>query len=67
MQKIKKLIGSRLFIGSLIVFLQLAVIFVAVVWFRSFFVYYSALALILGVVFTIKVINTNQNMAYKFV
>ena len=63
--KFRRLITSRLFIGSILVLFQLIIIFVAVVWFRSFFVLYSAFALVLSLCFVISVINTTQNMAYK--
>mgnify|MGYP003316051485 CR=1 FL=1 len=66
MQKLRKLVGSRIFIGSLLVLIQLVGLYVAVVWFRRFFVLYSAFSLVLGITFTIMIINTNQHMAYKF-
>lgn len=65
MRKLKKLFGSRLFIYGMLVLFQLAVIFFAVIGLRQYFVLYSFVSLLLGAFFVVKIINHDQNMAYK--
>ena len=65
LKKLKKLAFSRVFIVGLLIALQFAVILVASIQFRRFFIVYYFVSFILSLTFTLKVLNTNQNIAYK--
>ncbi|MDD6879886.1 MAG: phospholipase D-like domain-containing protein, partial [bacterium] len=65
LKKLKKLAFSRVFIVGLLILLQFAIILFAAVQFSRYFVLYSVAANILAIIFFIKIINTDQNMAFK--
>ena len=65
LKKLKKLAFSRFFLVTLGILLQFALLLVATIQFSRYFVFYTAAAFILAFVFFIKIINTDQNMAYK--
>lgn len=65
LKQLKKLAFSRMGIVGILIVLQLALIFVAAIEFSRYFVFYSVAVFILAIVFFIKIINTDQNMAYK--
>ena len=64
-KNLKKLIFSRVFIVWLLILIQFALILVAAIQFSRYFVFYTAAAFILAFIFFIKILNTDQNMAYK--
>jgi cardiolipin synthase A/B len=65
MQRLKKLIFSRVFVVGILILAQLLMILVMTVEFTRYFVFYYAVMFVMGFVFVLKIINTNQNMAYK--
>ncbi len=65
MKKLKKLIFSRVFVVGALILFQLFMIFSMAVEFTKYFVFYYVIMFVLEFVFVLKIINTNQNMAYK--
>ncbi len=64
-RKLKKLAFNRVVIVGFFIALQFFIIFSAIVQFSKYFVLYYTVFTILAVVFVLRIINTNQNMAYK--
>ncbi len=65
MQRLKKLIFSRVFVVGVLILLQLLMILVMTVEFTRYFIFYYVIMFVLGFVFVLRIINTTQNMAYK--
>ena len=65
MKKLKKLIFSRVFVVGVLILMQLLMILSMTIEFTKYFIVYYAVMFVLAFVFVLKIINTNQNMAYK--
>jgi len=65
LKKLKRLLLSRVFIVGLLIALQFAVILVTVIEFSRYFVYYYFVTYILGIVYMLRIIYQERNMAYK--
>ena len=65
MKKLKKLIFSRVFVVGVLILMQLLMILSMTIEFTKCFIVYYAAMFVLAFVFVLKIINTNQNMAYK--
>ncbi|MGN1410583.1 MAG: cardiolipin synthase [Eubacteriales bacterium] len=65
LKKLKKLVFSRVFIVGLLIAIQLLMIFMVAIEFTKYFVLYYIVTVLLALVYVLKIINTNQNMAYK--
>jgi cardiolipin synthase len=65
LKKLRKLAFSRVFVVGIFIILQFFLIFSAALQFTKYFVVYYALSLALTFVFVLRIINTNQRMAYK--
>lgn len=65
LKKLKKLAFSRVFIVGLLIAAQLLLVLMAALEFTKYFVFYYIISFVLALGFVLKIINTNQNMAYK--
>lgn len=65
MKKLKKLVFSRVFVVGTLIALQLLMLLVMVLEFSKYFVVYYTVMFVLEFAFVLKIIYTNQNMAYK--
>lgn len=65
LKKLKKLAFSRVFIVGLLIAVQFVIILLAALEFTKYFVFYYIVFFLLGIVYVLRVIHTNQNMAYK--
>ncbi len=65
MKKILKLLFSRIVIVSLLILIQLALLFVIAVRFTEYFVYYYLFSLLLAFLLTLKIVNRKDIAEYK--
>lgn len=65
MKRILKALTSRLFLTSVSLLIQFAIIFVLIAYFNSIFVYYYAFSLVLSLILCVHAINKNTNSGYK--
>lgn len=65
LKKLRKLAFSRVFIVGIFIILQFFLIFSAALEFTKYFVVYYAVSFVIAFAFVLRIINTNQRMAYK--
>lgn len=65
LKKLRKLAFNRVFIVGFFIALQFFIILSIVLELSEYFVFYYTAATILGIVVSLRIIYTNQNMAYK--
>ncbi len=65
MKKLFKLLFSRIVIVSLLILLQIFVIFLVAIRFTEYFVYYYLAALLLALVLTLRIVNRRDAVEYK--
>lgn len=63
--RIKKLIFSRFFIVGLLIFVQLALLFITTVQFSYYFVFFYLSASIISLLVVLRIVNSDRNLAYK--
>lgn len=65
LKKLRKLAFSRMFVVGFFIFIQFFLIFSAALEFTKYFVVYYAVSFVIAFAFVLRIINTNQRMAYK--
>ncbi len=64
-KKLKQMAFSRLGIVGIMILLQFALIVLAAIEFTRYFIVYYTVMLVFEIIFMLKIIDTDQNMAYK--